>query len=203
MTEKRKRSEESDTSAPSDPVDKLLAGLPEVKRTRGGRRKAQAAPPVEEPAAVAESPEVPADDKKADKPAKKAGPPKFIVFVGNLPYNVKAEEVREELFKPLVEYVRDVRVRAEKGFAFVEFKNYTSYSMAIRMNKTSFKGREVKVEATVGGGGNSAARKQKLMKKKVEMNKKVHVQLKTMLDDSRLKGAISRATAAGKLPESS
>ena len=93
--------------------------------------------------------------------------PKFILFVGNLPYDITEQQLREH-FKNL-EPSR-FRIRQDKGIAFLEFDNdsreiQSKMEKALAMHHTTLKHRKINVELTVGGGGNSENRKNKLKEK--------------------------------------
>ncbi|KAF9427966.1 hypothetical protein BGZ94_003732 [Podila epigama] len=114
-------------------------------------------------------------DAKADtKPA----PPKnqkFIVFVGNLPFNITKEQLQKH-FESCSD-ITSIRVQTDKvtgkgkGFAFLELG--TAEAM-----QTLIKERPINVELTAGGGGNkSASRKKKIAEKNEALNeerRKVH-----------------------------
>lgn len=93
--------------------------------------------------------------------------PRFLLFVGNLPYDIQQAE--------LVSHFKNanpdrIRIRKEKGIAFLEFDNDNSeiqskMELALRMHKSTLRNRKINVELTVGGGGNSENRQQKLKEK--------------------------------------
>ncbi|CAO3566903.1 unnamed protein product [Mortierella alpina] len=107
---------------------------------------------------------------------------KFIVFVGNLPFNI-TKEVLEKHFESCGK-ITSVRVQTDKvtgkgkGFAFMEFPEAEAMQKALYFNKTLIKERPINVELTAGGGGNkSAARKKKIADKNEALNeerRKVH-----------------------------
>ncbi|KAF9907766.1 hypothetical protein EC991_010636 [Linnemannia zychae] len=107
---------------------------------------------------------------------------KFIVFVGNLPFNITKEQL-EKHFESCGK-ISSVRVQTDKatgkgkGFAFMEFPEAEAMQKALYFNKTLIKERPINVELTAGGGGNkSAARKQKIAQKNEALNeerRKVH-----------------------------
>ncbi|KAL0090764.1 hypothetical protein F4703DRAFT_1835067, partial [Phycomyces blakesleeanus] len=92
---------------------------------------------------------------------------RFIVFVGNLPYNTTKEEL-EKHFESVggvtsVRLLTDKQTGKPKGFAFMEFESSKHLSKALAFHHTLFKKRQMNVELTAGGGGNkSTARKDKL-----------------------------------------
>ncbi|CAG59538.1 uncharacterized protein GVI51_G05577 [Nakaseomyces glabratus] len=106
---------------------------------------------------------------KKGKGNKNASGNRFIVFVGGLPKDITASELQVH-FKSSGPDV--IRLRAEKGIAFLEFdgdKDKTGIQrrmdVALLQNKTMLKDRRINVELTVGGGGNSQDRLEKLRKK--------------------------------------
>lgn len=93
--------------------------------------------------------------------------PRFILFAGNLPYDIKEEEllIHFKNAKP-----DRLRIRKDKGIAFLEFDNDTKeiqskMELALRMHHSVLKDRKINVELTVGGGGNSENRVTKLKDK--------------------------------------
>ncbi|KAF9353707.1 hypothetical protein BGX34_011413 [Mortierella sp. NVP85] len=100
---------------------------------------------------------------------------KFIVFVGNLPYNITKEQLEKHFAS--CGQISSIRVQTDKatgkgkGFAFMEFPDVDSMQKALFFNKTLIKERPINVELTAGGGGNkSAARKQKIAQKNEALN---------------------------------
>lgn len=93
--------------------------------------------------------------------------PRFILFVGNLPFDIKQTEL-EAHFKNA--NPDRIRIRKEKGIAFLEFDNDNSkiqskMDHALGMHHSIIRKRKINVELTVGGGGNSETRQQKLKDK--------------------------------------
>lgn len=93
--------------------------------------------------------------------------PRFILFAGNLPYDVTEEELNGHFknCKP-----DRIRIRKDKGIAFLEFDNDTKeiqkkMELALRLHHSMLKNRKINVELTVGGGGNSENRVKKLKEK--------------------------------------
>ncbi|KAG0223252.1 hypothetical protein BGW41_005670 [Actinomortierella wolfii] len=107
---------------------------------------------------------------------------KFIVFVGNLPYNITKEQLEKHFAS--CENITSIRVQTDKvtgkgkGFAFMEFGTAEAMQKALFFNKTLIKERPINVELTAGGGGNkSEARKKKIAEKNEALNeerRKIH-----------------------------
>ncbi|KAG0207988.1 hypothetical protein BGX28_000932 [Mortierella sp. GBA30] len=133
-----------------------------------------------------ETKDAPATEAKEGEEAKEvnAAPKnqKFIVFVGNLPFNITKEQL-EKHFESCGK-ISSVRVQTDKvtgkgkGFAFMEFPEAEAMQKALYFNKTLIKERPINVELTAGGGGNkSATRKKKIAEKNEALNeerRKVH-----------------------------
>lgn len=116
--------------------------------------------------------------------------PRFILFVGNLPYNITQTE--------LVSHFKNsnpdrIRLRQDKGIAFMEFDNdsreiQSKMELALRMHHSTLRNRKINVELTVGGGGNSDNRVNKLKEK----NEK--------LEDER-RSRVTKDGKKGEVPE--
>ncbi len=72
------------------------------------------------------------------------------IYVGQLPYNVNESELKE-LFTEFgelgsVKLIMDHYSGRSKGFGFIEMPNNSEADVAIKaLNKSTFKGREIKV----------------------------------------------------------
>lgn len=93
--------------------------------------------------------------------------PRFLLFAGNLPYNVTEEELKAHFAgaKP-----DRVRIRTDKGIAFLELDTdggaiQNRMDVALRLHHSLLRGRKINVELTVGGGGNSSNRLEKIKEK--------------------------------------
>lgn len=143
------------------------------------------------------------DEQTAQPPAKKrrtrrgkGGDKKkkgnrFIIFVGNLPYDVSQTELQAH-FKS--SYPDEIRIRTDKGIAFLEFDADKDHEhiqrrmdIALLQHKTMFKNRKINVELTVGGGGNSQNRLDKLKSKNEKLEDERRDRMKTMILEGRKK----------------
>lgn len=114
------------------------------------------------------------DGPSANKKQKKKQN-KFILFVGNLPYQYDTSRL-ETHFKTCMPFT--VRKRENSGFAFLEFTATDSaddekvpdaskrLKTALRLHHSTFMNRRINVELTAGGGGNSAKRRGKIQEKR-------------------------------------
>ncbi|XP_063679423.1 uncharacterized protein LOC134814965 isoform X2 [Bolinopsis microptera] len=125
--------------------------------------------------------------EKSNKTGKK---PRFILFVGNLPYTVTKEALSDHFKKAgELEGVR-LLMNAQKqprGCAFVEFKSSAAMLNALLYHHTSFQDRKLNVEMTCGGGGNSAKRKKKIAEKRNKSAELIH---KMLAQKKKTKSAI-------------
>ncbi|KAF8986234.1 hypothetical protein BGZ46_007765 [Entomortierella lignicola] len=151
-----------DAEAPSTDADATADGKKKRRRGKGSSKDE----------ATKEAAEEGEEDKAVKVPPKNQ---KFIVFVGNLPYNITKEQL-EKHFESCGK-ISSVRVQTDKitkkgkGFAFMEFPDVESMQKALFFNKTLIKERPINVELTAGGGGNkSATRKQKIAEKNEALN---------------------------------
>lgn len=135
--------------------------------------------------------------------AQLGGGPRFILFVGNLPYDISQQELMLHFKKANPDRIR---IRADKGIAFLEFYNIhqdiqKKIDSAVMKHHSILKDRKINVELTVGGGGNSLNRLAKLKLK----NEKLEVERKSRIEEdiklSRLKR--SDAPSESALPSES
>ncbi|AWU77086.1 hypothetical protein CAS74_001015 [Pichia kudriavzevii] len=105
--------------------------------------------------------------KGSNKDDENSGP-RFILFVGNLPFKVTDSDIKEHFKKC---QPTSIRIRSDKGCAFIEFKNEDPkeskrlMDIALRLHKSTLGGRKINVELTAGGGGNSKERVEKIKTK--------------------------------------
>lgn len=143
------------------------------------------------------------DEQTAQPPAKKrrtrrgkGGDKKkkgnrFIIFVGNLPYDVSQTELQAHFKSSSPD---EIRIRTDKGIAFLEFDADKDHEhiqrrmdIALLQHKTMFKNRKINVELTVGGGGNSQNRLDKLKSKNEKLEDERRDRMKTMILEGRKK----------------
>ncbi|KAK9455989.1 hypothetical protein V1511DRAFT_486902 [Dipodascopsis uninucleata] len=102
---------------------------------------------------------------------------RFIVFVGNLPYNTTLDTLKEHLAPskpdlvrlPTVKPVNSASVSKARGFAFVEFVGPDArrrMNACLNLHHTEFQGRKINVELTVGGGGSKSSKRREKIKEK-------------------------------------
>ncbi|KAI8772410.1 NOP6 [Biomphalaria glabrata] len=100
---------------------------------------------------------------------------KYVLFIGNLPYDITREQLEEHFRK--TGGIKNIRIPRDKvtdkgrGFAYMEFDGRISHGIALRLHHTTLAGRKINVEFTSIGGGKSEARKAKLQKKNLKRKK--------------------------------
>ncbi len=97
--------------------------------------------------------------------------PRFLLFVGNLPYDINETELLAHFAAANPDRIR---IRTEKGIAFLEFDGSGSdiqhkMEVALRMHRSTLRNRKINVELTVGGGGNSNNRLEKIREKNTKL----------------------------------
>ncbi|KAL1926590.1 hypothetical protein VTP01DRAFT_5711 [Rhizomucor pusillus] len=102
--------------------------------------------------------------------------PRYIIFVGNLPYDTTKEALAKHFESvggeaPTVRLMTEKGTNKPKGFAFVEFQEAAQLKKALAFHHTFFKKRQINVELTAGGGGKTEARKEKLKQKNEKLRK--------------------------------
>lgn len=107
-------------------------------------------------------------EKHKEVEAQKPPPPpqnkRYILFVGNLPYDVKEEQIKEH-FKNCP--IHSIRMR-QNGICFLEFQGEDasqSLHHALQFHHTMLGKRKINVELSAGGGGNSTHRRNKIKQK--------------------------------------
>lgn len=126
--------------------------------------------------------------------------PRFILFIGNLPFKITEDEINTHFknCKPT-----SIRLRTDKGCAFVEYKNEDPkeskrlMDIALRLHKSLLGGRKINVELTAGGGGNSKDRVEKIKAKneKLEQERLTRLQVEK---DKKAKADAEKAKANGE-----
>ncbi|OBA22564.1 hypothetical protein METBIDRAFT_68511 [Metschnikowia bicuspidata var. bicuspidata NRRL YB-4993] len=128
--------------------------------------------------------------------------PRFILFVGNLPYDTQQAELDTHFKNAKPDRIR---IRREKGIAFLEFDNdnqaiQSKMDHALGMHHLVFRDRKINVELTVGGGGNSEVRTQKLKEKNDKLMDERKEKVKKELAKRTLKTDQDLAAAGGMHP---
>ena len=130
------------------------------------------------------------ENTKVDGPTSpRISKPRFILFVGNLPYTATTAQIDAHFAKLAPTSLRhrtDKVTGRSKGFAFLEFEGYEKMKTCLKLYHHSIfavpeaqgendghgkgTGRKINVELTVGGGGGkSKKRKEKLRGKNVRL----------------------------------
>ena len=173
--------------AESQPAKKPADGEPKKKRKRENKRsgKAEEEAPADDDgsnggAATAaarrteweEEEDAAAEGGGASSSSRGSRPmPERIsctLFVGQLPYSATAADIQKHFRQGGVAGGLKVRLRTHsdggrsRGTAFVELSSESDVHTALRLHRSPMDGRRINVERTVGGGGNTAARKEKL-----------------------------------------
>ncbi|ODV89124.1 hypothetical protein CANCADRAFT_14824, partial [Tortispora caseinolytica NRRL Y-17796] len=109
-------------------------------------------------------------ESKITKPAKTSKKPlRFILFVGNLPDSATEETLKEHLKACRPNVIRLRQSKNKSGpYAFIEFEGHEAPSRmdtALKLHHTVYLGNKINIELTVGGGGTTRARKEKLREK--------------------------------------
>lgn len=96
-------------------------------------------------------------------------------------------------------------VSKSKGCAFVEFTIATALQSALRLHQSDFAGRKINVELSAGGGGNSEARKAKILEGRkrldTERERATANKLKKSGEGGGKKEPVDKSARWGKKPE--
>jgi len=162
--------------------------------------------------------------KKEKQPADKEKPKaeaRFIVFVGNLPYDVTADQIRQHFIKIAPSSVRlttDKKTGRSKGFAFLEFDAYDKMKTCLKLYHHSVfdpqgktgdedgqepahdekkRGRKINVELTAGGGGGKSKDRKAKIRSKNEKLEEERARLRTKEKADKEKAAHKKKAAPG------
>lgn len=131
---------------------------------------------------------------------------RFIVFVGNLPHGTTASQLQAHFKASSPDHIR---MRPDKGIAFLEFDGDKDHEniqrrmdVALLQHKTTLADRKINVELTVGGGGNSAARLEKLRSKNEKLDQERSQRMTKLISDNRSKKTGADAAQQAKTPAS-
>jgi nucleolar protein 6 len=179
-----------------------LTSEPRTQKKEKKKAKKQKHSGLEEGTVNAPEPELEVESRKEvsgkrtqdEAGDKKATPVRFIVFVGNLPYDVTVEQLKTHFVKIAPSSIRISTNKATgkgKGFGFLEFDNYDKMKTCLKLYHHSIfdpevrekrkavdtdaveedisgkksTGRRINVELTAGGGGKSKERRAKIKSK--------------------------------------
>ncbi|KAK9363101.1 hypothetical protein V1504DRAFT_446280 [Lipomyces starkeyi] len=142
--------------------------------------------------------------QKKEKSEKPQGP-RFILFIGNLPYTATQTSLQTHLTasKPdLIRIPTEKNTQKSKGFAFAEFTGQDAskrMNVCLRLHHTEFEGRRINVELTAGGGGKGTSRKQKLKEKneKLETERRELQEAKATKERTRIAANSAGEQSAG------
>ncbi|CCD26546.1 Nop6p NDAI_0H03730 [Naumovozyma dairenensis CBS 421] len=132
---------------------------------------------------------------------------RFIVFVGGLPRDITPTEIQSHFKSSSPDHIR---LRSDKGIAFLEFdaeKDKTGIQrrmdVALLQHRTLLKEKRINVELTVGGGGNSKDRLEKLNKKNIKLDEERKERLTKLIKDSAQKKSEHASSAHAASGDSS
>ncbi|RFU28133.1 hypothetical protein B7463_g8190, partial [Scytalidium lignicola] len=119
-----------------------------------------------------------ADRSTYEKDKNKA--PRFIVFIGNLPFSATQDSIKDHFKAVKPTEVRHLTQKDDptksKGCAFVEFEGYDHMKTCLKLYHHSMfddgisPPRKINVELTAGGGGNAKDRRAKIQEKNQKLN---------------------------------
>lgn len=179
------------------------------KETKAAEQEEKAKRPAESEASAAATAEGDAPPKKKRKTRRGrkgkgragSGGNRFIVFVGSLPKDITSTELQSHFKTSAPD---SIRVRADKGIAFLEFDGdkdgkhiQSRMDTALLQNRTEIRGKRINVELTVGGGGNSENRLNKLRTKNEKFEQEYEERMAKMRTKPSGAGAAQAANATG------
>jgi hypothetical protein len=172
-----------------------------LQRQKARKRAARAAAKHDQPAQKKSklSEEGAADDAAAK--GKRKGPgsaykSRHLLFVGQLPFDATEEQIRAQFRDGGAGELKSVRMLHDqekkfRGIAFIELESATQQSRALRLHRSRFgeftskrkTGRMINVERTVGGGGRSERRREKLEGLRAEQGKFLRREVDKIVDE--------------------
>ncbi|KAI1628642.1 hypothetical protein EDD37DRAFT_644432 [Exophiala viscosa] len=219
-TKKRKTKEQPDADTQDTEEADEADGAGNLIENAAGNEQERAdalQPIVEQPATKKKS-------KKEKQPGGKEKPKaeaRFIVFVGNLPYDVTADQIRQHFIKIAPSSVRlttDKQTGRSKGFAFLEFDAYDKMKTCLKLYHHSIfdpsgktgdedgqepthderkKGRKINVELTAGGGGGKSKDRKAKIRTKNEKLDEERARQRTKEKEEKEKTAHKKKAAPG------
>lgn len=114
------------------------------------------------------------DNKNASKQEGTEKKKRYVLFVGNIPFQATVEDLKKHFLQKVSEVI-SVRIptikgsKKPRGFAYVEVTNSVDYEKALSLHHTNLQGFKIKVEYTQTGSKN-IKNKQEVVAK----NKKLH-----------------------------
>ncbi|KAL9968160.1 hypothetical protein ACROYT_G026499 [Oculina patagonica] len=125
----------------------------------------------EKPPKKAPEKKIPVKQETTDTPENDDKSKRYILFVGNLPFSVNNDQVKNHFrcTGNIKEFRRMTKKTGEsKGCGFLEFDNKASYWKALNLHHSVLAGRKINVEVTCGGGGKGEKRGKRLQERKLK-----------------------------------
>ncbi|XP_066262800.1 uncharacterized protein [Euwallacea similis] len=130
--------------------------------------------PKEKPDASPSKNKQPTIEDLKKKDLVKKGQKRFVLFVGNIPYDTTKQDLSLHFSK--VGNIVDVRIPTDKGsnkprgFAYVEVKDEIAYEKCLSMHQSHIKGRRINVLYTQGGKKKGDDRKKEIKAKNMKLH---------------------------------
>ncbi|KAJ7390018.1 hypothetical protein OS493_027542 [Desmophyllum pertusum] len=126
---------------------------------------------------------------------------RYILFVGNLPFTVNEEEVKNHF--RCTDNIKEFRLMTKKtgeskGCGFLEFDSKASYWKALNLHHSVLAGRKINVEVTCGGGGKGEKRGKRLQERKSKFRQGRKTKSKTTKIKSKQKDTPVTKTSSDK-----
>lgn len=149
------------------------------------------------------------------KPTKQEETPKkqrFIVFVGNLPYTLSEEQLKQHFasIKPeSIRFLTKPDTGQCKGYAFLEFAHFDRMKTCLKQFHHTIidsgiggeRGKKkINVELTAGGGGSGAQRNQKLQTKNTRLEEERKRRAEALAKQEKKKRAKQAQSGASSTP---
>jgi hypothetical protein len=148
------------------------------------------------------------DNEQKKKKKKKESDNPFVVFVGQLPYSCKEDDLLQyfqethQIQGPIkIRFLTNPNTKEFKGMAFVEFMNYEEMKKALLLHHSIFQSRKINVERSNQVGKKNAQREEILKQNKERQQSEINSHFQQIFQHCENKGILSAATLGKEFKE--
>jgi hypothetical protein len=148
------------------------------------------------------------DNEQKKKKKKKESDNPFVVFVGQLPYTCKEDDLLQyfqethQIQGPIkIRFLTNPNTKEFKGMAFAEFMNYEEMKKALLLHHSIFQSRKINVERSNQVGKKNAQREEILKQNKERQQSEINSHFQQIFQHCENKGILSAATLGKEFKE--